>query len=131
MKKTEIQRIIWATAGVFALLLLLYAVAAAHSFRRDNKQAVAHAELNAKVYTVVLERDFERGIAVTEALEEVLVNGQGQIPSFQAIAEDLKKEYIGSIQIAPGGVVTDICPMAGNEGGLIGLMNDPTRGPIV
>ena len=75
MKKTEIQRIIWATAGVFALLLLLYAVAAAHSFRRDSKQAAAHAELNAKVYTVELERDYERGIAVTEALEEVLVNG--------------------------------------------------------
>ena len=83
------------------------------------------------MYTVELERDFERGIAVTEALEEVLVNGQGQIPSFQAVAADLKKDYIGSIQIAPGGVVTDIYPLEGNEGGLIDLMHDPLRGPIV
>ena len=131
MKKTEKQRIVWATAGVFVLLLLLYAVAAGHSFRRDSKHAAAQAELNAKVYTVELERDFERGVAVTEALEEVLINGQGRIPSFQAVAADLKKDYIGSIQIAPGGVVTDIYPLEGNEGGLIDLMHDPLRGPIV
>ena len=41
------------------------------------------------------------------------------------------EDYIGSIQIAPGGVVTDIYPMEGNEGGLIDLMNDPSRGPAV
>ena len=130
MIKSEKLRILWASIAVFILLSLLYAAAADRSFQRDRKHAFAQAELNAKVYTVELERDFERGAAVTETLEEVIINGKGRIPSFQAIAGDLMRDYLGSIQIAPGGVVTDICPMEGNEGGLIDLLHDPTRGPI-
>lgn len=36
-------------------------------------------------------------------------------------------DYIQSIQIAPGGVVTDIYPEAKNEAGKIDLINDEKK----
>ena len=125
------RRIALATAGVFILLAVIFAITANNAYMRDHEQAVTKAELNAKVYTGELERDFHQGISVTKALEDVIINGQGQIHDFPALAENLMEDYIGSIQIAPGGVVTDIYPMEGNEGGLIDLIHDPSRGPVV
>ena len=129
--KAEKRRIVLATIGVFVFLSILYAVMARNSFKRDHEHILAQAKLNAKVYTGELERDFEQGIAIAKAMEEVVINGQGQVPRFRSVAENLIEEYIGSIQIAPDGIVTDIYPMEGNEGGLIDLIHDPVRGPIV
>lgn len=128
---TERRRIILATIGVFILLSAIFVISADNSFKRDSAHTLAQAELNAKVYTGELERDFEQGIAIAKAVEEVVISGHGQIPRFQTVAENLMEDYIGSIQIAPGGVVTDIYPMEGNEGGLIDLIHDPSRGPVV
>lgn len=119
------------TSVALAVLMLLYALAANEALQRDREQAIAQAELNAKVYSGELARDFDQAIAVTEALEEVIINGKGEVLDFEATARDLIEDYIGSIQIAPNGVVTDIYPLKGNEGGLIDLMSDPERGPIV
>ena len=41
------------------------------------------------------------------------------------------EDYVGSIQLAPGGNVTEIYPLEGNEAGLGDLMSDPKRGPVV
>lgn len=128
--RSEKTRILLATVGVFILLAVIYGVTANNAYHRDIDHAVAQAQLNAKVYTGELERDFQQGISVAKALEDVIINGQGQVLDFPAIAENLMQDYIGSIQIAPNGVVTDIYPMEGNEGGLIDLMNDPSRGPV-
>ncbi len=125
------RRIAFATAGVFILLAAIYAITANKAYLRDHQEAITRAELNAKVYTGELERDFHQGISVAKALEDVIINGQGEVLDFPSIAENLMEDYIGSIQIAPGGVVTDIYPMEGNEGGLIDLINDPIRGPVV
>ncbi len=128
--KTRSRRVLFITIVVFVVLSLFYAVAANNAVRRDREQAIAQAELNAKVYSGELTRDFDQAIAVTEALEEVIINGQGEVLDFEATAKDLMEDYIGSIQIAPDGVVTDIYPLEGNEGGLIDLMSDPMRGPV-
>ena len=40
-------------------------------------------------------------------------------------------DSIQSIQLAPGGVVTDIYPEKGNDTGKIDLINDPSRSEIV
>ena len=85
--RTKKQRIIWATIGVFILLAVIYAVSAANSFKRDSAHALARAELSARVHTGELERDFQQGIAVAEALEEVVIDGQGQVPRFREVAE--------------------------------------------
>ena len=127
----EKRRIVLASAGVFLLLAIIYAITANNAYKRDLEQAYTKAKLNAKVYTGELERDFHQGISVTKGLEDVIINGRGAVHDFPAIAENLMDDYIGSIQIAPDGVVTDIFPMEGNEGGLIDLIHDPMRGPVV
>ena len=40
-------------------------------------------------------------------------------------------DYVQSIQLAPGGIVTDIYPAEGNEAGKIDLLHDKDRGEIV
>ena len=67
-----------ATAGVFILLAVIYAITANNAYMRDHAQAITKAELNARVYTGELERDFHQGISVARALEDVIINGQGK-----------------------------------------------------
>ncbi len=86
--------------------------------------------LNAQVYGDELEKDFARGISVTETLKAILVENGGEIKQFDTVAQELMEDYIGSIQIAPKGVVTDIYPLKGNEAGRIDLLSDPDRGPV-
>ena len=84
---TERRRIILATVGVFILLSAIFVISAGNSFKRDSAHTLAQAELNAKVYTGELERDFEQGIAIAKAVEEVVISGQGQIPRLQTVAK--------------------------------------------
>lgn len=46
------------------------------------------------------------------------------------IAEEMMTDSVQSIQIAPGGVVTDIYPQEGNDAGKINLLNDKDSGEI-
>lgn len=127
--KAEKRRIVMVTVGVFLFLSVVYALTMNNALRRDREHAVTQAELNAQVYSAELKNDFDMGISVTETLEEVLINTGGQISDFSQIARKYMRSYIGSVQLAPEGVVTDIFPMEGNEGGLIDLLHDPDRGP--
>ncbi len=124
------RKIALATACVFILLAVIYAIMANNAYRRDYQQAITKAELTAKVDTGELERDFHQGISLTKALEDVIISGRGEVHDFPLIAENLMEPYISSIQIAPDGVVTDIYPLQGNEAGLIDLIHDPVRGPV-
>ena len=129
--KSEKRKITAATAGVFFLLAVIYAFTANSAYHRDREKDITQAQLTARVYTGELERDFHQGISVTKALEDVIINGEGVVHDFPAIAENLMENYISSIQLAPDGVVTEIYPLKGNEGGLIDLIHDPARGPVV
>ena len=128
--KTGKRQIILITTVFFLLLSSVYALPVNNALMRDREHAVTRAELNAQVYSGEIITDFEKGIYVTELLEEVLLNAQGQISDFPSVAQRYLRDYIGSIQLAPGGVVTAIYPMEGNEGGLIDLLHDPDRGPV-
>lgn len=127
--KKEKRRIVMVTAGVFLFLSIVYALTMNNALRRDRDHAVRQAELNAQVYSAELKNDFDMGISATEILEEVLINTGGHLSDFPELARKHMRSYIGSIQLAPDGVVTDIFPMEGNEGGLIDLLHDPDRGP--
>ncbi len=98
---------------------------------RDNKiaESRSHAELNAKVYAGHLASDMEKGIAITNALEQAVIATHGNLEDFQTIAANMQQDYVQSIQIAPEGVVTEICPAEGNEAGLVDLIHrDDLRG---
>lgn len=111
--------------GCLVLTVVLY-----HSYRSNYKQVRNVTALNAATYAERLQNDMNRGVAITDTLEEIAISENGKIDNFQKVARDLMADFIQSIQIAPDGVVTDIYPEAGNEAGKIDLMNDESRGEI-
>lgn len=111
--------------GCLVLTVVLY-----HSYRSNYKQVRNVTALNAATYAERLQNDMNRGVAITDTLEEIAISENGKIDNFQKVARDLMADFIQSIQIAPDGVVTDIYPEAGNEAGKIDLMRDESRGEI-
>lgn len=111
--------------GCLVLTVVLY-----HSYRSNYKQVRNVTALNATTYAERLQNDMNRGVAITDTLEEIAISANGEIDNFQKVAQNLMADFIQSIQIAPDGVVTDIYPEAGNEAGKIDLMHDESRGEI-
>ena len=115
---------------VFLFGCIILAVILYHSYRINREQVRTITELNATTYAERLQSDMNRGIAITDSLEEIVISENGKVDNFQKIAKNLMTDYIQSIQIAPEGVVTDIYPEAGNEAGKIDLIHDESRGGI-
>ncbi len=80
--------------------------------KRENKESAAkiQAELNERIYAGYLIDDINRGIAITDAIEQAVIAGDGKLGNFPVIAANLMEDYIYCIKIAPGGMVTDIYP---------------------
>ena len=97
----------------------------------DSEQLRTRAELNAVTYADRMVSDLNAGINITNSLEQILISENGNINKFDSVAESMMTEYVQSIQLAPGGVVTDIYPAEGNEAGKIDLIHDKVRGEIV
>lgn len=111
--------------GCAVLFCILYNT---HSSRQQQVRTVT--ELNATTYADRMTSEFNAAISITTTLEEIIVNNGGYIENFSKVASDLMKDYIQSVQLAPGGVVTDIYPAAGNEAGKIDLFADESRSQI-
>ena len=116
------------------LLIVVMGLIIASSMALLIKQAVEkdareRLDLNAKIYTGRLAEDIKAGIDVTNTLEQVLINSDGRIKDFPRLAKSLQADYIQSIQLAPGGIVTEIYPAKGNEAGMEDLIHrDDARG---
>ena len=123
--KLYILPIIVFLAGSLILAVILY-----HSYKDNQAQTRTITQLNAATYAERLQKDINRGIAITDTLEEIVISENGKVNKFAEISEDLMTDYIQSIQIAPDGVVSEIYPEAGNEAGKIDLINDESRGEI-
>lgn len=96
----------------------------------NQEQVRDKTSLNAVSYADRMITDFNNGITITKSLEQILISENGKIGQFEKIAENMISDSIQSIQLAPGGVVTDIYPEKGNEAGKIDLINDASRGEI-
>ncbi len=92
---------------------------------------VDKAQLNAESYAERLVGDFNKGFAITETLEKIIISEDGSVRKFDVVAEEMMDDFVQSIQIAPNGVVTEIYPAEGNADGKIDLVNDEKRGPVV
>lgn len=88
------------------------------------------ANLNAMTYAERMKADIMKGIGVSDTLRQIIISDDGQLNKFYEIAEEMMTDSVQSIQIAPGGVVTDIYPQEGNDAGKIDLLNDKDRGEI-
>lgn len=97
-------------------------------YRRSKNMLETRAELNAVIYADTVYEQINVGIQATVALEQVLLN-DGEISDFDLLAKNLMQESFSSMQLAPGGVVTKIYPLEGNEDGFIDLINDEVRRP--
>ncbi len=129
MKLSKTQHLI--VAGVALTMTAAVLLQAVKTYTSDMQYKREHAALNAEVYAAELDKDFERGVSITESLEAMIVNSHGVVEDFDQTAALFMEDYIGSIQLAPDGVVTEIFPLEGNEAGLGDIVHDERRGPIV
>lgn len=110
--------------------IVLYMIAHAVQLS-DSRHLRTLAELNAVTYGDSMIADLNAGINITDTLEQLLISADGRIDKFDTIADRMMADYVQSIQLAPGGVVTDIYSTEGNEAGKIDLIHDKDRGEIV
>lgn len=109
------------------------------SYRSDNKERVKDLTLtNAVMYSERMSEEIQKGVTLTETLkliiqsarggEAVVDDGSGEshadaaIDNFESIAKSLMTDYIGSIQLAPNGIVTTVYP-EDSAPGKIDLLN--------
>ena len=110
--------------------IVLYMIA--HAVQQsDSRHLRTLAELNAVTYGDSMIADLNAGINITDTLEQLLISANGRIEKFDTIADRMMADYVRSIQLAPGGIVTDIYPAEGNEAGKIDLIHDKYRGETV
>ena len=94
--------------------IVLYMIA--HAVQQDDSRHIRTlAELNAVTYGDNMIADLNAGINITDTLEQLLISTDGRIDKFDIIADRMMADYVRSIQVAPGGIVTDIYPAEGNE----------------
>ena len=89
---------------------------------RVSEMAGDHAHL--------LQAGIERVLSATYSLAALVREGKGNISNFEATAREMLPFFPGaaSLQLAPGGVVRQIVPLAGNEAAIgHDLFNDPQR----
>ena len=115
---------------VFLVGLVCLGVFSARMHQNDLEARREKAQLNANTYANYLIEDFSQAIGVTDSLEQIIISGDGQCSRFETVARNLFSPALQSIQLAPGGVVTDIYPALGNEAGKIDLFHDEARGKI-
>ena len=67
--------------GCLVLTVVLY-----HSYRSNYKQVRNVTALNAATYAERLQNDMNRGVAITDTLEEIAISENGKIDNFQKVA---------------------------------------------
>lgn len=125
MKKKTVVPMIVFLVGICLMGLFTYHT---NSQIQNNQRTLAL--MNAKTYGQQIEDDLENGVGITNSLEQILINSDGQVHDFSKIAKYVMSSSIQSVQLAPNGVVTEIYPENGNETGKIDLLNDAKRGKI-
>lgn len=77
-----------------------------------------------------LQRRLDQGFSATYALAALVRQGEGAIADFESLARQMLQFYPGvsALQLAPGGVVQFVVPLAGNEGAIgHDMFGDPAR----
>jgi len=77
-----------------------------------------------------LQGNLERAFSAAYALGAMVRQGKGRVPEFTETATQMLPFYpgVGSLQMAAGGTVSDIVPLAGNEKAIgHNLLADPSR----
>ena len=119
MKKKTIVPLIVFLLGMCLVGLIVYKIDS-----HETEQHHITAQLNATTYGERIKNEITNGIAITDALKQILISENGKINQFDTIAENIMSDVIESIQLAPDGNVTDIYPSEGTEASKIDLLQD-------
>lgn len=123
------HNLIWLVPVLIFVVCLTVCTSILHvQYRRSKNMLETRAELNAVIYADTVYEQISVGVQATVALEQVVLN-DGEISDFDLLAKNLMQNSFSSMQLAPGGVVTKIYPLEGNEDGFIDLINDEVRRP--
>ena len=123
------HNLIWLVPVLIFVVCFTVCISILHvQYSRSKNMLETRAELNAVIYADTVYEQINVGIQATVALEQVLLN-DGEISDFDLLAKNLMQNSFSSMQLAPGGVVTKIYPLEGNEDGFIDLINDEVRRP--
>ena len=119
MKKKTIVPLIVFLLGICLVGLIVYKIDS-----HETEQQHIKAQLNATTYGERIKNEITNGIAITDALKQILISENGKINQFDTIAENIMSDVIESIQLAPDGNVTDIYPSERTEASKIDLLQD-------
>jgi len=125
VKKKTIVPLIVFLLGICLVGLIVYKTGS-----HETDQQHITAQLNATTYGERIKNEITNGIAITDALKQILISENGKISQFDTIAENIMSDVIESIQLAPDGIVTDIYPSEGTEAGKVDLFQDKDRSKI-
>jgi sensor domain CHASE-containing protein len=99
-----------------------------------DQSSIKAAKLNAAIEVAeqanAMQVSIDRALSATYALGAMVKQGGGKITDFNSVADKLLPYYPGvqSLQLAPGGIVRQIYPLAGNERAIgHDLLADPQR----
>lgn len=98
------------------------------SYRLHQARHQAAILANERAYTI--QSSIDHVLSATYALAAMLQQGKGVIPDFERTAGWLLRFYPGAaaLQLAPGGVIRQVVPLAGNEQAIgHDLLHDPER----
>ncbi len=120
---------------IAALIAFLLAGAVAVGVVRQSEQYHLHEKRGhlaalAGNHGDAIQNSMQRALSATYALAALVRQGKGSIANFDAIASEMLRYYPGaaSLQLAPGGIVQHIVPLAGNEKAIgHNLLQDHTR----
>ncbi len=124
---------LYKSAGIFALAATVGGLLLAQADMLERAERRRAAVELASAAAFALEQQLSRSLTAPYALAAV-VRHAGGLRDFDTIAAELLAVYDGidSLQAAPGGVLTHIYPLAGNEAALgLDLFADPVHRPGV
>ena len=111
---------------IVGCILIILTVNSVSRNNMRNRQEKAKA--NVMTYSERIAEDINSGITITDCMKQIIISEDGRCDRFSEIAKNLMNDSIQSIQLAPGGIVTEIYPQKGNEAGKIDLLSDESRG---
>ena len=115
---------------VFLVTIVPSVILIQRSEQQLNKNEQARITELANDHARTLERSIERALSASYALAALVHQGKGVVAELDEVAAQLLPYYPGAaaLGVAPGGVVRQISPLAGNEGALgHDMLNEPAR----
>lgn len=119
-----------AAVTVFFLMAVLAALVIWYSERTRLQIAREDVSHHIQDHAQTIQISIERVLSATFSLAALVRQGKGDIENFESTAREMLPFFPGAacFQLAPGGIVRKIVPLAGNENAIgHNLLKDPAR----